>query len=189
MKTLTAELVETGEKRDARGRRVMRAEVREALLAACGAKTNGTTGYGADGPNAQRRPPGAGALLLRVFLHEGRPHRLVFLVRDFLVDVQLIEFFQFIDEDSGAALGRGHRRYDRRVGLQNNADGFRREVVLRTADRVDAPTNKAARDDVPKNSAADIASHSNAFVLVAGFFDRHQMVRLPFGLNRHRCLA
>jgi transposase-like protein len=34
MKTLTAELVETGEKRDARGRRVMRAEVREALLAA-----------------------------------------------------------------------------------------------------------------------------------------------------------
>ena len=34
MKTLTAELVETGEKRDARGQRVMRAEVREALLAA-----------------------------------------------------------------------------------------------------------------------------------------------------------
>jgi hypothetical protein len=34
MKTLTAELVETGEKRDARGRRMVRAEQREALLAA-----------------------------------------------------------------------------------------------------------------------------------------------------------
>jgi hypothetical protein len=59
MKTVTAELVETGENRDARGRRVMRVEAREALLAAYASSGMTQRAQGGQSPSPKGRTAAA----------------------------------------------------------------------------------------------------------------------------------